>query len=29
MTFVDMSKRKKHGYGGATYDSYSKYYTSG
>ena len=28
MTFVDMSKRKKHGYGGATYDSYSKYYTS-
>ncbi len=29
MTFVDMSKRKKHGYGGAAYDSYSKYYTSG
>jgi len=29
MTFVDMSKRKKHGYGGATYDSYNKYYTSG
>ncbi len=28
MTFVDMSKRKKHGYGGANYDSYSKYYTS-
>jgi len=28
MTFVDMSKRKKHGYGNASYDSYSKYYTS-
>ncbi len=29
MTFVDMAKRKKHGYsGGATHDSYNKYYTS-